>query len=153
MFTLFTGQTGIPAKQSINYAEVHDNHTLFDRLNYTTHADMYLQHKIHQMITIFTILSLGTPFIHAGQEFFRTKYGHGNTYNLSDFINRIDWNRRIKYDKELDVIKQALKIKRTYEIFKTQTFENKSKRIIQLNIDHPLFGVLLFDRRHEFILL
>lgn len=153
MFTLFTGQTGIPAKQSINYAEVHDNHTLFDRINYTTHADMHLQHKIHQMITIFTILSLGTPFIHAGQEFFRTKYGHGNTYNLSDFINRIDWNRRIKYDKELDVIKQALKIKRTYEIFKTQTFENKSKRIIQLNIDEPLFGVLLFDRRHEFILL
>ncbi|PKF46333.1 type I pullulanase [Macrococcoides caseolyticum] len=153
MFTLFTGQTGIPAKQSINYAEVHDNHTLFDRINYTTQTDMQLQHKIHQMITIFTILSLGTPFIHAGQEFFRTKYGHGNTYNLSDFINRIDWNRRIKYDKELDVIKQALKIKRTYEIFKVQTLENKSKRIIQLNIDQPLFGVLLFDRRYEFILL
>ncbi|TDM17949.1 type I pullulanase [Macrococcoides canis] len=153
MFSLFTGQTGIPAVQSINYSEVHDNHTLFDRINYTTTVDLQAQHKIHQMITVFTILSLGTPFIHAGQEFYRTKYGHGNTYNLSDFINRIDWNRRIKYDKELDVIKQAIKIKRSYEIFKTQTIENKVKRIIQLDIDQPLLGILLFDRRDEFILL
>lgn len=153
MFSLFTGQKGIPAVQSINYAEVHDNHTLFDRINYTTAADLQSQHKIHQMITVFTILSLGTPFIHAGQEFYRTKYGHGNTYNLSDFINRIDWNRRIKYDKELDVIKHAIKIKRSYEIFKTQSFEDKVKRIIQLDIDQPLLGILLFDRRYEFILL
>ncbi|UOB21340.1 type I pullulanase [Macrococcus armenti] len=151
MFQLFTGNRSvIPAQQSINYVEVHDNHTLFDRINFTTHKDIEYQHRIHQMATIFTILAHGTPFIHAGQEFYRTKYGHGNTYNLSDFINRIDWNRRIKYDSHIRCITKALQIKKQFPVFKSH---NYLKRIIQLNIEQPLLGILLFDRKTEFILL
>ena len=38
------------------------------------------------------LVSQGVPFIHAGQEFFRTKQGVENSYKSPDSINKIDWN-------------------------------------------------------------
>ncbi|WJP98607.1 type I pullulanase [Macrococcus bovicus] len=152
VFKLFQGDYGLPVGQTINYTEVHDNHTLFDRLSYPSrqHADNVL--KLHQMTTIFTILSQGIPFIHAGQEFYRTKYGHGNTYNLSDFINRIDWNRRMKYNEDIDIIRKAIHLKKTYEVFHLQDALSIQTRIIEVKAPDPVLGILLFDKDDEFIL-
>ena len=36
------------------------------------------------------LLSQGIPFIHAGQEFYRTKGGHENSYNAPVRINQLD---------------------------------------------------------------
>lgn len=154
MFDLFVGQKSeLPVSQSINYVEVHDNHTLFDRINFTSNKSLYEKNQIHQLATIFTILSLGTPFIHAGQEFYRTKFGHGNTYNLSDFINRIDWNRRIKYQKDIENIKRAIQIRNEHRIFRTNNPEKIKHNILPIELEHPLIGILLFDIKSEIILL
>jgi len=40
------------------------------------------------------ILAQGIPFLHSGQEFFRTKKGIGNSYQSSDEINQLDWNQK-----------------------------------------------------------
>lgn len=154
MFNLFIGdKNGLPLNQTVNYVEVHDNHTLFDRINYTSNKSLEDKNKIHQLATVFTILSLGTPFIHAGQEFYRTKHGHGNTYNLSDFINRIDWNRRIKYQQDIERIKRAIDIRNSHGIFRTKNPELVKQRIIPIELEHPLIGILLFDIKSEMILL
>ncbi|ULG72821.1 type I pullulanase [Macrococcus brunensis] len=152
VFKLFQGDYGLPVEQTINYTEVHDNHTLFDRLSYTSkqHPENVL--KLHQMTTVFTILSQGIPFIHAGQEFYRTKYGHGNTYNLSDFINRIDWNRRIKYNEDITIIRKAIQLKKAYEVFHLQDALSIKTRIIEIKAPDPVLGILLFDLYDEFIL-
>ncbi|MCE4956846.1 type I pullulanase [Macrococcoides caseolyticum] len=154
MYNLFVARKGeLPISQTVNYVEVHDNHTLFDRINFTSSKSLEDKHKIHQMSTIFTLLSLGTPFLHAGQEFYRTKYGHGNTYNLSDFINRIDWNRRIKYQHHIDKIKKAIKIRNDHRIFRTKNLQKIKTRIRPIELEHPLIGILLFDTKYEIILL
>ena len=50
------------------------------------------------------LLAQGVPFLHAGQEFARTKQKLGNTYNLSDNVNQINYQRR---DMFIDVVNQV----------------------------------------------
>ncbi len=154
MFNLFTGQYyDMHVRQTINYCEVHDNHTLFDRIFYSSKQSSDEMLLIHQMATIFTILSQGVPFIHAGQEFFRTKYGHGNTYNLGDYINRLNWNKRQMYNSEIELFKKAVALKRTYEVFRLTDYQDITSRIMGFDCPAPVFGALLFDTEVEFILL
>ena len=82
----------------INYSSAHDNHTLYDKLvlstdvpnNYARHEMLISMNKINAAL-LFT--SQGGIFIHAGEEYARTKHGNPNTYNAPIAINRIDWKR------------------------------------------------------------
>lgn len=60
--------------QSINYVECHDNATIFDKL-YISNVEEGLSGILNRQknLTIMTLLAQGIPFIHAGQEFYRTK--------------------------------------------------------------------------------
>jgi len=84
--------------QSINYAEAHDNLTLWDKLSITnpTDSDETLI-KMDLLSASIFLTSQGIPFIHAGMEFLRTKNGEDNSYNLSDEINQLDWSRKSEY--------------------------------------------------------
>lgn len=152
-YHLFRGEYfDMHVQQSINYTEVHDNHTLYDRIYYTSaHSDNL--YAIHQMTTIFTILSQGVPFIHAGQEFFRTKFGHGNTYNLSDKINRIDWTRRAQFDDYVMTFKKVIALKRNFDIFKLENYEDITSLIIRMDTPHNMLGFLMFDRQYEWMIM
>ncbi|MEA5061680.1 MAG: type I pullulanase [Erysipelotrichaceae bacterium] len=82
----------VSISQSINYVECHDNNTLFDKLvssNYDEDEETIL--KRVKLANALTILSLGIPFIHMGQELGLTKYGKDNTYNLLDRYNEMDY--------------------------------------------------------------
>lgn len=142
----------VTLNKSINYVEVHDNHTLFDRLHFVN--DLSYKHKImiHQMATAFTIFAPGIPFIHAGQEFFRTKYGHGNTYNLGDMINQMDWNRRVHFDKEIQFFKQCVALRKKYPVF-TATNNEDLKAIHVCQTDDAHFTVIYFDKQAEIIIM
>ena len=72
--------------QVINYIECHDNHTLYDKLNLTVKDDNDLKY-MSRLGTSIILLSQGIPFLHAGQEFLRTKNGVENSYNAPDSIN------------------------------------------------------------------
>lgn len=79
--------------QTINYVECHDNHTLFDRLKIAlNNADSREIMRAEKMAAALLLLSSGTAFLHAGQEFLRTKNGSPNSYNLPDSINSIKWD-------------------------------------------------------------
>ena len=51
------------------------------------------------------LLSQGVPFIHAGQEFYRTKGLEDNTYNLPDSLNQLDWTSFQNAKKKLLFLK------------------------------------------------
>lgn len=122
----YAGQhdTFIKAEQSINYSECHDNHTLYDLLS-IRHAfeDEFMRRKRQQLALAFTIFAQGVPFIHAGQECFRTKKGEENSYNLPDTINAFDWNRCESFHKEVDYFKQLIKIRKTQPLFHKSSAE------------------------------
>ena len=88
--------------QSINYTEVHDNLTLWDKLFYSA-GQFSVEDRIRmdKLAACIVFLSQGVPLIHAGQEFLRSKplndtglhFSH-NSYNLPDSVNSIKWNNK-----------------------------------------------------------
>ena len=80
------------ANQSINYAECHDNNTLFDKLVKSNPEED--EDTIYQRVKLansLIFLSFGVPFFHMGQEIGQSKLGLDNTYNLLK-INNMQWD-------------------------------------------------------------
>ena len=100
--------------QSINYLECHDDHTAFDRLIDFTPEE---QVRICRLMLASTMLSQGVPFFQSGQEFLRTKYGIGNTYNKGDKINKINYSRKDQYQSTVDYFKDLVALRKELPIF------------------------------------
>lgn len=96
--------------QSVNYVECHDNFTLYDKVKKFV-DEIYIK-KIIKLALALTMLSKGLPFIHAGVEFLRTKNGIDNSYNLSDKINNLDWNRKNKNLETSHYLRDLIKLKK-----------------------------------------
>lgn len=84
--------------QSINYVSCHDNMTLIDRLSGSVpESPLDIRIRMNNLCAAFYLLSQGVPFLHAGEEFLRTKlmpdgsYAE-NSYNLPDSVNCLKWN-------------------------------------------------------------
>jgi pullulanase len=82
-------------QEIINYAEAHDNQTLFDSNAFklprdTSRADRVRWQNIAASIVI---LSQGVPFLHAGQELLRSKSLDHNSFNSGDWFNRLDFSK------------------------------------------------------------
>lgn len=108
--------------QTINYIECHDNHTFYDKT-----ATAMSEHnektrlKVQKLATSMVLLMQGVPFIHAGQEFYRTKQNHGNSYKSSDAINQIDWQRKDQHLGDIEDFKTLLKIRKQEKLLRLKT--------------------------------
>ncbi|MDP4550983.1 type I pullulanase [Alkalihalobacillus macyae] len=130
----------ITASQSINYVECHDNHTLWDRLN-RSHPDVdeEVKKQMHRLATAITLLSQGIPFIHAGQEFFRTKNGVEDSYKSPDKINRFDWQRMRAVQENVKYVKGLIAIRKHFKAFRMAEVHDL-KRITFLDSPGPLLA-------------
>ena len=89
------GPWAIGPEQSVIYAEAHDNLTLWDKLLCTTAPEEHeARLKMMKLATAILLTSQGIPFLHAGQDFARTKGGDPNSYQSPDHVNQIDWERK-----------------------------------------------------------
>ena len=106
-------------RQMIAYADCHDNHTLWDRLSLS--ASSYSERerkKMHQLALAMVLTSQGTPFLHAGSEFLRSKKGNENSYNAPDSINAIDWDLISMHDDVVAMVKCLIAMRKTHSAFK-----------------------------------
>lgn len=125
--------------QSINYVECHDNATVFDKLcisNVEEGLDGILNRQ--KNLTIITLLAQGIPFIHAGQEFYRTKGGIYNSYNSPDNINCLNWDFRDIYKNDVDDIKKIIKLRKDNKCFRYTKKEDIIENITVENIDYKM---------------
>ncbi|MGF2617453.1 type I pullulanase [Rossellomorea vietnamensis] len=114
-----TGESGLflhPA-QTVNYVESHDNHTLWDKISACC-PDEAEREKRHMLATSMVLLSQGIAFLHAGQEFLRTKEGVENSYKSPDEINQLDWHRRTIYQNKVEYIKGLIAIRKAHGAFR-----------------------------------
>ena len=103
------------ASQSINYVECHDDYTFYDRMMIYKSEDSQEVNCLRCLMAMAIILcSKGIPFIHMGEEFFRTKKGVKNSYNAGDLINKIDWKRRERFDGGCRYLKDLISIRNRY---------------------------------------
>jgi len=120
--------------QSINYVECHDNLTFYDKALYIN-DDIDLIRKQEKLATAMVILSQGVPFVHSGQEFFRTKNKVENSYKSGDDINKIDWQRREIYNEDIKFFKELINIRKKYSCFKLKSTSEleQNVEIIEMN--------------------
>ncbi|WP_203361444.1 type I pullulanase [Bacillus sp. REN10] len=107
--------------QSINYVESHDNYTLWDKLEACFPGEVELNKKRQLLATAMVLLSQGIPFLHSGQEFFRTKFGVENSYTSSDTINQLDWNRQYENRLAVEFIKGLIQIRKHHGAFRLKS--------------------------------
>ena len=112
----------LDAGQSVNYAEAHDNMTLFDKLwavnNQSSRAAVAKQSR---QISALLFASQGTVFIQAGQEFLRSKNGDHNSYRSSDAVNSLKWTERITQKVTVDYNKGLIAMRKAHPAFRLNT--------------------------------
>lgn len=134
----------------VNYLDNHDNLTLYDKLlktnqddlkskynyTFTTSKDLENLYKANQTVAntyypevsdqlrlslVSVMTAQGIPFMNAGTEFGRTKYGDANSYRTSDNINAIDWSRLEKWGADADYYAGLQKIRQAFTPFNDNT--------------------------------
>jgi pullulanase len=109
--------------QSINYVECHDNYTFYDEISLKTNYDEYKKWHYQDFATHVVLIAQGVPFIHAGQEFYRTKNQVENSYKSPDEINMIIWNHKLI---SVEKLRELIKIRKTYKIYTNSNSKVKS---------------------------
>ncbi|MCH4888284.1 type I pullulanase [Acidaminobacter sp. JC074] len=151
--TVFTGIVGgvyyedlktwgdIEPGQSVTYVEAHDNNTLFDKLKLSNPEAMPNEIKdMHLLADTIILTSQGVPFIHAGQEFLRTKLGDENSYKSSDIVNRLDWSRREKYDDVVSYFTTLIEMRKAHPAFRLATKEEIQESIKPIQLDNQVIA-------------
>lgn len=122
-------------EKAVNYVECHDNHTLWDKNRQACKGESKESRENRQILANAMVLTAqGIPFIHAGQEYGRTKQGLGNTYNRSDNYNRIDYFRRNHHEKIVDATKQLIEIRKNHPALRLATAEEIKNNVTTENM-------------------
>src|SRR5699024_3919011 len=109
--------------QLIQYTEAHDKLTLCDKLMITNPNDTDQQRQARHLLgTSIPLLSQGIPFLHAGQEFMRTKNGDENSFKSPDQINQIDWDRPYKYKENVSFIKELITFRKNQPLLRLNSY-------------------------------
>jgi pullulanase/glycogen debranching enzyme len=87
-----TGYTADP-QECINYVEVHDNETLWDKLAYAAPPSLSTADRVRMQVLALSVpaLAQGIPLFHAGGEILRSKSMDTDSYDSGDWFNRVDW--------------------------------------------------------------
>lgn len=131
----------------INYVECHDNQTCWDKLKECCKEDTREKRIQRQKLCIAAVMfAQGTPFIHSGQEFARTKYGKHNTYNNKDDVNWINYDRKDTFQEIVDFTKACIQLRKQYNCFKYDSVEKIKKYVSFKTIQDK---VLIYDMKDE----
>jgi len=133
--------------QSINYVECHDNNTFYDKAKIALGKakDSEIR-KRQRLATAMVILSEGVPFIHAGQEFYRSKQGVENSYKSSDDINKIDWSLVDQHKHDIEFVKELIRLRKKYDVFRLQ-IPSKIKDNVHVEVND--LGTIRYELQDE----
>ncbi len=123
----------------VNFVECHDNHTLWDKNRAACQGESREEREKRQiMANALVLMAQGIPFIHAGQEFGRTKQNIGNSYNRSDNVNRVDYFRRDRHKYIVDQTKELIRIRREHPALRLKTAEEIRSNTSFETVDNQL---------------
>ncbi len=115
---------------TIVYNECHDNHTLWDRLKNSNPQDNEDDRiKMALLAQTIVLTSQGIPFIHAGSEFCRTKQGVDNSFESSDDINQLDWDRKSQFEQVFKYHKKLIAFRKAHPAFRMGSEEELNQNI------------------------
>jgi len=123
--------------QTVNYVSCHDNHTLYDKLKVSNPGASEKEIiRMSMLANTIVMTSQGVPFLHAGVEMGRTKFGVENSFESPDSINEIDWSLKTKNIDLVNYYKELINLRKAHPAFKMPSTE-----LIQEN--------LIFDKNDD----
>ncbi len=139
--------------ETMNYVSCHDNHTLWDRIDLSakeaTHKEKVAMDKLANALVL---TSQGIPFLHAGEEFLRTKKGEENSYNLPDEINRLDWTRKKENFAVYAFYRDLIALRKAHPAFRMKTAAEVRDNLkfyeeLGLKVEPPAIAYQLYGDR------
>lgn len=138
--------------QTITYLSCHDDWTLWDKLVYTTDPEKNFTgnspaiQQLNRLAAAIYFSCQGSIFIHAGEEFGRTKGGIKNSYCSDAQVNRIDWQRVWENEDLVNYYRGLIALRMQLPGLQDKT-ETASHRILAAtDIAHNCAAVLLDNR-------
>lgn len=157
--------------QSITYVSAHDNYTLWDKLQVSCpNASKEELVEMNKLSAAIVFTSQGIPFIHAGEEFARTKVNEDgslneNSYNAPDDVNKIDWGRKEEYKELFDYYKGLIELRKSHIAFRMRTnkdiqdnikfIKQEKKNVVAFTINSKEVGdsyekiIVIYNGREE----
>ena len=104
--------------QMISYMSCHDDKCIVDRILSTMPgASVQEQMALMKLGMTAVFTSQGIPFIFAGDEVMRSKFGVGNSYASPDSINAIDWKNKTLYRELFDYTRGLVSMRKAHPAF------------------------------------
>ncbi|QSF45429.1 type I pullulanase [Paenibacillus tianjinensis] len=126
-----TGQFADEPQQCVNFVECHDNHTMWDKIVLSSEGVSDSRREaMHRLASAMVLTSQGIPFVHAGQEFMRTKDGVENSYKSPVEINRMDWERCAAHTSDVAYMRRLIALRKAHPAFRLRTAEEIRTRLI-----------------------
>ena len=135
--------------QTINYADCHDNLTLWDKIR-SSNGDDSEADQIRQNNLAAAIIqtSQGVPFMMSGEEFLRTKtkkdgtFDH-NSYASPDYVNVLDYSRIAAYPDVYNYYKGLIAFRKAHPAFRMMTAADVDANYVSA-LDNVEKGVAAF---------
>lgn len=131
-----TSATSVSPQQVLNYVSCHDNYTLYDQLIQTNKNNRDFDNMYSQAEAV-VFASQGIAFMQEGEDFLRskayieegkTKYS-GNSYNVGDFINNMDYDLKVKNLKMFETFKQLVQVRKDTPELRLSTREDINNKV------------------------
>jgi len=94
-----------------------------DPYKYIDRSDVLADETVRRTLLANSIVmtSQGIPFIQAGDEFLRTKFGDHNSYKSPDVINSIRWDNKEEFKPVFDYYKGLIAMRKSHPAFRMST--------------------------------
>lgn len=112
------GMAVVSPNETVNYDSCHDDYCLWDKLQLSTpDVPERLRIDMDKLAAGIVLTAQGVAFIHAGDEFLRSKNRNNNSYNnLTD--NTIDWSLKATHRDVFDFYRGMIALRRAHPAFR-----------------------------------
>ena len=106
--------------ETINYDSAHDDHCLWDKLLLSTpDVSDPLRINMDKLAAGIVLTAQGVPFLHAGDEFLRSKNRVKNSFNSNDpRVNPIDWGLKSAHRDVFDFYRGMIVLRKAHPAFR-----------------------------------
>ncbi len=120
--------------ETINYITCHDNLTLWDKLLRSNPGDNeFTRERMIRLAYTIIFTAQGIPFLNAGAEFHRTKFGDHNSYQSDILVNQLKWERKKTYYKQFLFLQGLIELRSHHPAFRMRTREQIENNIHFIN--------------------
>lgn len=140
--------------QVINYVECHDNATVWDKLLISNaNETVEIRKKRAKLMLSMVLTAQGIPFIHAGEEFYRTKQGVSNSYQSNDDINKLDYDLMFENLETVNYVKDLIRLRKDEKLLCLTTTSEILKCVNTKYLDNGLLFYQIKTAEAEMIIL